>query len=228
MTSTPSTTSTPTLSTPVLLKLSPATTLIHHPPSGVATSAPVPIQINIEDAANLGGFQFDIHYNSASLVISGAPDVVLGPFLGSTGNTTIPLGPVIDNNTGQVTYGASTLAAQPGPNGSGNLATITWSTSYVSQKTVVSLDFTNVIVTDTLGNPIPANSQNGQITVCYYADIDCDDDVDVADIQQVAGRWNTMQGNPNYNILYDVDRDGDIDIADVQRVAGRWNSVAPF
>ncbi|MBN2103141.1 VCBS repeat-containing protein, partial [bacterium] len=66
---------------------------------------------------------------------------------------------------------------------------------------------------------------------CFWADIDCDGDVDVVDIQMVAGKWMTDEGDANYNPLCDVNNegqgDGKIDIVDIQLVAGWWGKEIP-
>ena len=60
-----------------------------------------------------------------------------------------------------------------------------------------------------------------------FADIDCDGDVDIVDIQKVAGRWNTKCGDDRYVADYDIDKDCDIDIVDIQKVAGHWGETGP-
>jgi len=67
----------------------------------------------------------------------------------------------------------------------------------------------------------------GEVPPCSFADIDRDCDVDIVDIQKVAGRWNTGCGDGDYIPEYDVDGDGDIDIVDIQKVAGCWNTILP-
>ena len=67
----------------------------------------------------------------------------------------------------------------------------------------------------------------GEVPPCSFADIDGDCDVDIVDIQKVAGRWNTGCGDGDYIPEYDVDGDGDIDIVDIQQVAGCWGTVLP-
>ena len=67
----------------------------------------------------------------------------------------------------------------------------------------------------------------GEVPPCSFADIDGDCDVDIVDIQKVAGRWNTGCGDGDYVPEYDVDGDGDIDIVDIQKVAGCWDTVLP-
>jgi len=50
-------------------------------------------------------------------------------------------------------------------------------------------------------------------------DLDCDCDVDIADIMLVASRWHSAE---NYDPLYDLDDDSDIDIVDIMLVAVHW------
>lgn len=58
---------------------------------------------------------------------------------------------------------------------------------------------------------------------CYFADFDCDNEVDINDVQQVAGRWGKTAGQPGYEVKYDVAQPiGEIDIFDVQLVASVW------
>lgn len=226
-TPTPSATATPTPTggPTIQVTLEPPALLIHHPPAGSATAA---LEVWIAGVTNLGAFEFDLGYDPAALEIAAPADVVLGTFLSSTGNIAIPVGPSIDNASGSVAFGAASLGGNSGPDGNGLLATVTWSSRFVAQRTDSAIPFNAILVTDTLGNTIPVSATGGTLTICHFADIDCDDDIDITDVQVVAGRWNTPSGDPAYDRLYDIDKNGVIDIVDVQLVAGRWNTVAPF
>ncbi len=61
----------------------------------------------------------------------------------------------------------------------------------------------------------------------FWADIDGDHDVDVMDIQLVAGRWGADRYAANYQARCDVNSDGYIDIYDIQLVASWWNKPLP-
>lgn len=51
-------------------------------------------------------------------------------------------------------------------------------------------------------------------------DLDCDRDADVVNILEVASRWRSSVGEPNYGRPHDCD--GDIDIVDIMKTAARW------
>ena len=65
----------------------------------------------IEEARDLGGFQFDLVYDPAIVQVK---EVDLGGFLGSTGRGTVPVGPEIDNQLGTVSFGAASFGEQEG------------------------------------------------------------------------------------------------------------------
>jgi len=58
-----------------------------------------------------------------------------------------------------------------------------------------------------------------QISNCQMGDIDCDCDIDIIDITQVAYCFGTSLGDDLYNPAFDFDNDGDIDIIDITMVA---------
>ncbi|MBE2223048.1 MAG: peptidoglycan DD-metalloendopeptidase family protein [Anaerolineae bacterium] len=179
------------------------------------------VDVTTADVTDLGSFEFELSFPPALLQVTQAS---LGAFLTSTGRTSIPLGPTINNTTGSINFGAGTVGSQAGPNGSGTLANICFTPQ---QAGTATLDFTTGQLTDTSGSVINSYLADGTVTIqgsnCYWADLDCDNDVDVVDIQKVAGRWGTQIGDVGYSAFYDLDDDGDIDIVDVQLVASQWN-----
>ena len=177
------------------------------------------IQIAVEEATDLGAFQFTLAYPPDLLE---AKSVTIGAFLGSSGRTVVPVNPTIDNTTGKVTYGAASLGNDiPGPNGNGNLAQVCLMPKKAG---VAALDLTNGVMTTRQGQSIPVALSDGSVTIssCYWADVNCDNKVDIIDIQLVAGRWGAKLGDPQYDPLYDIDDNDKIDIIDIQMVAGQW------
>ncbi|MCA9870418.1 MAG: M28 family peptidase [Anaerolineae bacterium] len=62
---------------------------------------------------------------------------------------------------------------------------------------------------------------------CYWADLNCDEQVTVTDITAEAIHWQSNDGQWNYSPVYDIDGDNDVDIADVQSVAAQWGWTLP-
>jgi hypothetical protein len=101
------------------------------------------ITVMIDDANDLGGFEFALSFITTTVR---ADSVTLGDFLGSTGRDIFALSPSINNEAGQVTFGAITHGSAPGPNGTGELAVI----SLTAQGVGISLlDLQGVMVVDT-------------------------------------------------------------------------------
>ena len=57
---------------------------------------------------------------------------------------------------------------------------------------------------------------------CRAEDVDCNGSVDVYDIQQVAGAWNTRAGDPGYGVWLDQNQDGAVTIVDIMLVTAAW------
>ena len=66
--------------------------------------------------------------------------------------------------------------------------------------------------------------QLAQPDTCVRGDLNCDDHIDIMDVQQVAGVWNTVAWSIGYNPRADLVRDGRIDVNDIIAVAGLWHS----
>lgn len=170
----------------------------------------------LSDVTNLGGFEFTLAYDPAQVQLD---DITLGDFLGSTGRTAS--GVLVRQGPGQVSYYAFTLAQTPaGPDGSGVLAQLALTPLVTG---TVPLTLTAAQVVDVVGTPIDVAVSGGTLIVdTTPGDFDGDCDVDIIDVQSVAGRWGSRAGDGSFNARFDLDGDGDIDIGDVQRVAYRW------
>ena len=125
-------------------------------------------------------------------------------------------------SAGSLTFGAYSAGSQDGPEGSGTLASVCFEPRTTGSAKIA---FRNLQITDINGQVLRVRSQGTSLTItnsCFWADIDCDGDVDIVDIQRVAGKWNTKRGHNDFETRYDLDNDGDIDIIDIQRVASRF------
>ena len=111
--------------------------------------------VRLQDASNLGAFQATATYDRA---IVQAEAVTIGPFLSSTGRTTVPVGPTIDNTTGKVTFGAFTFGSQTGASGAGELAYIRFRAQAIGQ---TALTFLEADLGDPQGDPLAVGSQTG-------------------------------------------------------------------
>jgi len=86
--------------------------------------------------------------------------------------------------------------------------------------------------TDLAGNPL-AHTEWSFTTIeegteCFWADLDCDEDVDTEDVRIIAIYWDTQVGDPLYDAQYDFNSDGRINLLDVRMVAQYWGQTAPF
>lgn len=74
-------------------------------------------------------------------------------------------------------------------------------------------------------------------TTCYFADVEpnsdrsvpelCDNDVDVADVERIAGCWAQAAGDPGCPTSLDLTLDGLIDVLDIVLGADQWNWFRP-
>ena len=117
------------------------------------------ISVMIDDADDLGGFEFDLLYATAVVTVA---NVTLGDFLGSTGRPASPIGPIIDNQAGIVRFGGWTRDSAPGPDGTGELAIVSLTTQGMG---ISPLDLQNVMVVDTAVGPQEVTIEDGTVVV---------------------------------------------------------------
>ncbi|MGA2285073.1 MAG: carboxypeptidase regulatory-like domain-containing protein [Dehalococcoidia bacterium] len=175
------------------------------------------VNVKIDNVTNLGSFQFDVVFDPAIVQLQSFAE---GPFLKSTGRSTICSSS--DIAPGAKRYACASGGSQAGPNGSGVLATLTFSPVAAGTSAV---DLANWSLADATidVNAIEAIWQNGSLTVanCAY-DADGNGMINIRDVQLVFAHWPSP---PRVmDARYDVDGDGDIDIRDVQLVFGHWPS----
>src|SRR3989344_813972 len=123
----------------------------------VGDSATVTIEATTE--IGLGAYQVDLRFDPTILQVTGVND---GGFLGSTSRSVVPLTPIIDNLSGQVTVGAVSFGSNQGPTGTGILVNLTFSTAATGTS---PLALTNVTLTQTDATVIPATSSDATLTV---------------------------------------------------------------
>lgn len=229
-TSTPAPTATPTITpTPTPTVCSPVARVaadrsaLHHPPAAAAVSAATTlVQLELAAFQSLSQFMVDLRFDPARLQID---SVEYGDILAGAGAQVSTAPPAINNTAGTLLLAAMITSGNPSSL-DGVMAEIVFSTRPVAQTTATAITLANVTLsTDGCAAPttVPAS-----ITLCHYADRDCNDQVDIVDLQQVAAKWNTRAGDAGYDPAFDVDFDGDIDIADLQFVAARWGDQAPY
>ncbi|MBP6016336.1 MAG: hypothetical protein KA586_06415 [Candidatus Promineofilum sp.] len=176
------------------------------------------IQARVEKTTELHAFEFTLNFPPDLLE---GTSVAMGPFLGSTGRKTHELAADIDNAAGQVKFAAYTSGANPGPTGGGELVTACFTPEKAG---TAALNLTVGKLSGSNGAMIPVSLSGGNvmITSCFFADFDCNNVVDIFDVQQVAGRWGATAGQPGFDVKYDVVPSGEIDIFDIQKVASVW------
>jgi hypothetical protein len=125
----------------------------------VAVGSTFTVTVMIDEAVDLGAFQFDLRYTPSIVQVEA---ITLGGFLGSTGRTAAPAGPRIDNGTGFASFAGFSFGTQPGPNGSGALALVRLRAVGAGSSL---LDLDKVQVLDTQVNSQVPTVEDGRVTV---------------------------------------------------------------
>ncbi|MBF6601099.1 MAG: hypothetical protein IVW36_11375 [Dehalococcoidia bacterium] len=125
----------------------------------------VQVQIQIQNATNVANFGFVLHYDPGVLK---DPQPAVGPFLASSGRVPDCPPPVLDNpqsgGPGTIQFGCATPGQGRGADGSGVLATITF-TLAGGARTALNID--DSTVADALANIYcrPCTAVNGSVDV---------------------------------------------------------------
>ncbi len=143
----PTTTPTPT----ILVRLEPETQTI-------AAGTDAVVDVWIGGVENLAAYEFTLTFDPAVLTFV---DVQNGAFLGSTGRI-IGFCPQ-ESGAGSIRYGCASAGEDPGPDGGGILATVTFGTSCAGSS---DLEFSLINLADPLAEtPMPARTRGGSVTV---------------------------------------------------------------
>jgi hypothetical protein len=140
----------------------PAAVRVQGPTSPVVVGQPFVVTLLMENAANLGAFEFEYNFSPA-VAAATVNDIRLDAFLGST-----------DRNTGELRlasapgrpgvplFGAYSYGAANGPDGNGVLATVTM-TAVAPGASPLSLS--GLKMTNSLGEEVVSISTAGSVTV---------------------------------------------------------------
>jgi hypothetical protein len=121
------------------------------------------VNVMVDGAVDLGAFQFEVIYDPAVVTVT---QIELEPFLESTGRTAQSIGPDIDNGAGEAAFGAFSFGAAAGPEGTGGLATVTFT---VVGSGTTALNLQDVLLTDTKANAQYPSVKGGTVTVAAPA-----------------------------------------------------------
>lgn len=140
----------------------PVTVRVVGPAAPVQVGATFPVSITVENAQNLGAFEFEYRYNN-TVVSTNVQAIQLGSLLGSTGRTTSALRLAsAPGFPGVPLFGAYSYGSANGPNGNGTLATVTMTA--VAPGTS-ALNVGNFKITDINGTEVAFNAVSGSVVV---------------------------------------------------------------
>ena len=144
--------------------LPPGTAAIRYgqPEYVVAPDETTTVDLYVEDAANLGGWELKLTFDPAHVSFEG---VTAGPFLSSTGRAATLLGPQGNPATGSVTIGSYSYGSAAGVNGAGVLAHISLRGIAAGQTTLGLSQVKLVSVLEQSVLTQPSAVQPGQLTI---------------------------------------------------------------
>ena len=117
------------------------------------------IDVAMRYVHDLGGFEYTLQYDPAIVRVV---DVQVGPFIGSSGRSVFVLGPNIDNERGEVRFGAFTFGQQPGASGEGVLSHIEFQPVARGRSSLV---FSDARAADTSANYIPLMWLHDEVSI---------------------------------------------------------------
>ncbi|HIC88526.1 MAG TPA: hypothetical protein EYP04_03865 [Anaerolineae bacterium] len=181
------------------------------PTPATATSHPAPM-----DGGTIGDMVwYDADGNGIQNGEDGLPSVAVCLYDDQNGNGSLePSDPQLDCATTDASgiYSFTALSA-------GNYLVTVNPDSLLS---VYHLTSPTAVFSITLGAGQTYDAADFGYRMRWPADVDFDCDVDIADVQAVAGRWGQTSGQPGYDDIYDLNGNEIVDLPDIQTVAERW------
>jgi hypothetical protein len=126
-------------------------------PATATTGSPFVVEIVVDGAQDLGGFEFDLVYDPTMLQVQ---QVESGPFLASSGRTVALLGPAIDQSAGKAAFGLYSQGTGAGASGGGVLARVTMMAIGPGRS---ALDLQTALLADPAGTLSLPTAQDGSI-----------------------------------------------------------------
>lgn len=75
---------------------------------------------------------------------------------------------------------------------------------------------------------IPSITELEDPVQCFFANLDCNDVIDIVDVQALLNVWGTTLGECRFNPHFDINADGQINIIDFQAILNQWSKTRPF
>lgn len=186
------------------------------------------VNLYVQDVTNLYGADLELQFDpTIARVVDedpSTPGVQIQPLSGFLQPGFI-LFKDANNSTGNVHYAMTQLNPAPPATGSGALARVRFQSLQPGsfQATYIRTD-----LSDRNGVAIPSTAQDCSVNwACYWADLDCNCQVDSVDISTAAGPWHCSTGQPCFDPRLDLNLDGIIDIRDIMRFAAEWSWTCP-
>ncbi|QTA83472.1 Listeria-Bacteroides repeat domain-containing protein [Desulfonema limicola] len=164
------------------------------------------VDVIIENASDIGGFQFNILYDPGVVEIQAPEDILLGDFIKSTDGTFSTLGPVIDNNSGKITFGAFTFGVKTGAEGSGTLASVKFTVKNIQNSYL--------------------NLENVQLAAMTDGSSLVPDSIENAVLNDGTAEPDPVIPAPIYTIIFNADENGTIE-GNTAQSAKQGSSTSP-
>jgi hypothetical protein len=184
------------------------------------------VNLNVSDVDDLFAWQVSLSWNSSILNVT---SVTFGDFLAA--GTTSPNGTStawkMDNVTGYVLLGETTLGDYSGVNGNGTLASVEFEVLAYGDTVlnISSAQSPRTVQLDQMLLDIAFTPEDGYFSNVILGDFDSDRDVDPDDFSVFAGAYGSGIGDPEYDSRCDFDEDADVDPDDFSVFAGNYGKT---